>query len=146
MCLLCHNGFHDDVLVRELRLPQNFEVWNTTSLNHLKLAALGANGYDARIEAMRVFQDLIRWRETKSFIHMPPTGLEPFPSVRDLQLQFEFIRLFRPTNDQERLVRALEIMQKKQTCRLEFSVLFILCIAVGAAIALGVQFLKDRTV
>jgi hypothetical protein len=76
---------------------------------------------------------------------MPPTGLEPFPSVRDLQLQFEFIRLFRPTTDQERIVRALEIMQKKQTCRLEFSVLFILCIAVGAAIALGVQFLKDRT-
>ena len=66
MCGQCHQGMPDDVVVQQLKdalkNPQ-YEMWNSTSLSHMSLAAMGVNGVEASRLGRNLLVRYIKWSE-----------------------------------------------------------------------------------
>lgn len=67
MCKQCHQRISDDVTTEQLREVLDnprFEVWNSTSVNHVYLSAAGVNGPEARRIALAILVEFIEWLGT----------------------------------------------------------------------------------
>ena len=73
-----------------------FVKWNTTSLSHIKITALGFNGPEARKLAIEVFKRFIEWRKSQPRYFVPPTGVEEMPSVSELEQDLYYFRISTP--------------------------------------------------
>ncbi len=62
MCNQCHSALSDADVEKSMDInnPQ-FEVWNSTSLNHLRLAAMGVNGPVVQEKAERLFIEYMKY-------------------------------------------------------------------------------------
>lgn len=98
MCLKCHEGISDEMMIKTLEKVNKDEYtkWNTTSISHIKLAALGFNGPEARKLAIEVFKRFIEWRKTKPINYIPSTGLEVMYSVSELEQDLFYFRISNP--------------------------------------------------
>lgn len=98
MCLKCHEGISDEKMIKTLEDVNESEFirWNTTSISHIKLAALGFNGPEARKLAIEVFKRFIEWRKTQPKHYIPPSGLEIMPSVSQLEQDLFYFRVSNP--------------------------------------------------
>jgi len=65
MCNQCHRALSDqavdDSLTRSLENPK-FEIWNSASVNYIRLAALGVNGPVIQEKAEKLFVDFIKYK------------------------------------------------------------------------------------
>ena len=98
MCIKCHQGISDEEMIKSLEEVNDDEFirWNTTSISHIKLAALGFNGPEARILAIEVFKRFIEWRKTQPIYYSPPTGVEEMPLVSQLEQDLFYFRISSP--------------------------------------------------
>lgn len=98
MCLKCHEGISDEKMTKSLEEVNEGEFirWNTTSISHIKLTALGFNGPEARKLAIEVFKRFIEWRKTKPKRYIPSTGLEEMYSVSQLEQDLFYFRVSNP--------------------------------------------------
>lgn len=69
MCLQCHKNFPDAYVLEDMKEnkenPQ-YEKWNTTSLSHCIIIALGANGKEAQKICREILDNYISWMEDKN--------------------------------------------------------------------------------
>jgi len=72
MCLDCHNNLSDDQIQKQLenalRNPQ-FEKWNSTSVNHMKIAASGHNGLKCKLLAEQLLEEYEQWKKFNTKIN-----------------------------------------------------------------------------
>lgn len=70
MCLQCHSGLSDSIVLEQLKESldnPNFKVWNETSISHVSLAAIGVNGKEAQKVGRQLLINYIMWkRENKN--------------------------------------------------------------------------------
>ncbi len=88
MCRECHNNFTNGEVVRQLQLVvrnPDFEMWNTTSVSHLLIAASGRNGTHASNLANTLLDNFEIFLQGKPNKYLPRTGLEPMYSIAELQ-------------------------------------------------------------
>ena len=62
MCIKCHSGIPDEEVERQLSEQNDFAVWNTTSLSHVTIAAMGANGPRASQLAEDLLKQFREWK------------------------------------------------------------------------------------
>jgi len=70
MCKSCHSGLSDESVISQLQTAVNnpkFEVWNETSISHMYIAAVGANGPTAQKLAKQLLDRYVQWKEQNSF-------------------------------------------------------------------------------
>ena len=64
MCLQCHSQIDDKLILsqlqKEIKNP-NYPGYNSTSISHFYLAAMGLNGLEARDTALFVLDNFIQW-------------------------------------------------------------------------------------
>lgn len=68
MCFICHKAFADEIIKKQLvdaLNKQNFEGWNSTSLNHVIIAAIGYNGKEASIISKEILVKYMKWVQDK---------------------------------------------------------------------------------
>lgn len=63
MCKLCHQGLSDEQVIEQLSTINSFEGVNETSISHVILAYLGANGPIAENIATGVLNDYIQYKK-----------------------------------------------------------------------------------
>ena len=60
MCIQCHTAFTDEQVTAQLLdaigHPEQFDDYNTTSISHITLSALGVNGEEAQICARKLLK------------------------------------------------------------------------------------------
>lgn len=88
MCLKCHSGLSDDVIIKQLTEAiqnPNFDAWNTTSLHHVYLAIYGLNGGHAHELGLQLAEQFYQWYlgSTNGYWqwftgYMPKNGFEEF--------------------------------------------------------------------
>lgn len=70
MCLQCHNYLSEEDILESLKEdiknPQ-FDQWNTTSINHIVISALGNENLECRKIAIELLEKFIRYRRSKQF-------------------------------------------------------------------------------
>ncbi len=105
MCLVCHQGLTDEVVLKQIDDilkeidegdTSDFIKWNTTSVSHIILAGLGLNGPEVRFKAIKLLEHFIEWRKTKSDNYIPESGIEKMTSVYDLETDLNYIKLSNP--------------------------------------------------
>lgn len=101
MCLQCHQGISDKDMIESLQALKEiksgeFVRWNTTSVSHIRLSALGINCPETRKLAIYIFKQFIEWRKIKPAYYMPPMGLEKMPSVAELEQDYFYIMMSTP--------------------------------------------------
>ena len=65
MCLDCHNGLSDTIILTQLKdklKNPHYNAWNDTSLSHIFLASVGYNGSEAKDIANKLFHSYIQWK------------------------------------------------------------------------------------
>ena len=74
MCLDCHLGLKDNTILEQISDTEvnNFHVWNSTSINHLLIAASGFNGINVRNVALKILSDYYKWCDKNSDRHIIP--------------------------------------------------------------------------
>ncbi len=88
MYIQWHQGISDK--------DNDFIRWNTTSVSHIRLAALGIEGPEMRKLAICLFKNFIEWRKTKPNYYMPPMGIEKMPSVAELEQDYFYMMTTTP--------------------------------------------------
>ena len=87
MCWMCHQNMSDEVVRQQLRSSlenPRYEVWNSTSLSHLMISLMGANGYEASELAYKLYEGFISWvRETQNTLESLEESLKPMKMIRD---------------------------------------------------------------
>ena len=89
MFYICDNTIEDIINLNHLKnsmmqSDDQFEQWNTTSLNHLHLAGIGLNGYVAHLYAILLLERFIKWRAIKPDDYVP--------SIDDISKKLERIK------------------------------------------------------
>lgn len=120
MCLQCHSTFNNDDLYVELtEIQQNpsFDVWNTTSLNHLFIAATEYNGKENADLAILLLEQYVEWYKTQKYeCYLPTNSLEPMPSIGYMERSIAFLKTCEKTKSIEQL---LTDMHNFATCNLD---------------------------
>lgn len=66
MCKSCHKRLSDAEVLQTIRAAvehPEFHFWNSTSVSHMKYAALGVNGEEVRDLALRLYLLFVEWLE-----------------------------------------------------------------------------------
>ena len=124
MCLQCHQSIKDENFVLQLQevlVNPQFEKWNTTSLNHLMLAAKGLNGEEAHHLAVRILDNFYKWFlgssnglwEKITGPYIPSSGLEPFPKIKILKKQIDEANIFYEQYKHLHKEEILELLQNQ---------------------------------
>lgn len=69
MCLSCHQGLSDDVIKQQLTdslVNPKYEVWNSTSLSHIRISMTGINGKEVQEVATKLYEAYIQWAEEQN--------------------------------------------------------------------------------
>lgn len=90
MCIDCHKNQSDEDMIDQHRKriddPQ-FERWNSMSLSHLFITALGFNGREGQTICIKIIDNLREWiaagGETKSSITSYPPTLDSMDKMID---------------------------------------------------------------
>lgn len=64
MCLKCHSGISNQQVIDSFQktlIEPKFEVWNSTSISHIIIAACGYNGLTARKLALELLGKYMDW-------------------------------------------------------------------------------------
>jgi hypothetical protein len=104
MCKQCHQ-FESEEQTKEMLtaclINPNFENWNTTSLNHLYMTALGCDGEENRKLSIRLLENFIQYRKQKmGCLTIDKFRLNPCPTpcVSMLKKSLKTISHFPSTN------------------------------------------------
>ena len=68
MCLQCHQGISDETILQQFKeslTNPHFEMWNSTSLNHIFIGLLGVNGREVQAYSDQLIVNLLAWSRTK---------------------------------------------------------------------------------
>ena len=90
MCIHCHQGLGDEriiVMFRESIDNPRFEVWNSTSVNHMFIAAANVNGPIAKKLALELLEKFIEYAETPSEEGVSELSRESFKTHSNYQKQ-----------------------------------------------------------
>lgn len=119
MCLSCHQGLPDETVLKQLNdaiIRPEFDKWNTTSVSHIILAAIGLNGPEARFSAIKLLGQFILWRKTQPLNYIPDSGFEKMYSVEELESDLKFVKMLVPdySNKHSMLQKYTEYKQLKK--------------------------------
>lgn len=71
MCLECHIGLADSIILEQLQKclenPQ-YEKWDNASLNHVFLASIGYHGKDAQVVGNKLLCEYARWSTNNTVV------------------------------------------------------------------------------
>jgi len=93
MCLKCHAGLSDETISLQLQEQLdkdiiNYTIYNSTSINHIIVAASGHNGLDVRNKAITLLNNYYEWlTSNRQYI------LDPLLSPERLIVIIEKIKL-----------------------------------------------------
>ena len=91
MCNKCHQALSDEgiekTINRELNTP-DFKVWNSTSVNHIRLAAMGVNGPVIQEKAERLFIEYMKYYKNLPSEDYVPAVYESLAKTLDEIQQF----------------------------------------------------------
>ena len=101
MCFLCHQNLDNETLIEQLNTPNKFEEWNTTSLSHLFIMALGYNGKEIKELALKNLDEFMVWYNSQMWDeYMPTNGLEAMYARVDIQNFIDFVRVTHYSKDE----------------------------------------------
>lgn len=100
MCRKCHSNVSMDEAVRQMEGAMgepHFDQWNSTSVGHLYMLALGSHELQGRVPALHLLDKFSRWYDsTQRDRYQPPFGLQPMMSKAELRASIDWLEGYKP--------------------------------------------------